>query len=415
MKRFTKRGFLAFFGDSASDWLSAKRELVAEEIRSYSDEYLLNVNETEFVNFLVEKLTIVPIEFDTGAAYYTEEEMLVSGEMFGGGYFVERSNFYPRNVLTCHIPFSGSPDHLRRQPNTYTLSPPTIDVDGNEVTFRIIHFDQDAEGLNATASRIIEQLVSGSSYLGSQIRSFNASLEVAVRNCFEERKKELLAKRNLLSSLAIPVRRSRQTSPTFSVPLKRTPVIVRREKPAITKANFRPEPTLDSGIYEQILRITFDLGKQFERLPATYSGKAEEELRDHFLLFLEPNFEGSATGETFNRCGKTDILLRFEGSNVFVAELKFWSGEKAFLGAISQLLSYLTWRDSKAALILFVRNRELSSVLTTVRSSAEKHANFLGFEGEIERGWNKFRFHINDDRSREVQLAVQLFHIPPTT
>lgn len=76
-------------------------------------------------------------------------------------------------------------------------------------------------------------------------------------------------------------------------------------------------------------------------------------LRDHFLLQLNGHYEGGATGETFNASGKTDILIRAENRNVFIAECKFWRGKKAFDEAIDQLLGYLTWRDSKCALIVF--------------------------------------------------------------
>jgi hypothetical protein len=64
-------------------------------------------------------------------------------------------------------------------------------------------------------------------------------------------------------------------------------------------------------------------------------------------------FKGQATGETFNFQGKTDILIRVDEKNVFIAECKFWKGEKVFIGTIDQLLSYLSWRDTKAAVIVF--------------------------------------------------------------
>src|ERR1700738_805507 len=42
---------------------------------------------------------------------------------------------------------------------------------------------------------------------------------------------------------------------------------------------------------------------------------------------------------TSQRCfdGKTDILIRKDGKNVFIAECKFWKGEKAFLETIDQI------------------------------------------------------------------------------
>jgi hypothetical protein len=127
---------------------------------------------------------------------------------------------------------------------------------------------------------------------------------------------------------------------------------------------------------------------------------------------LEPNFEGSATGETFNKTGKTDILLRHEGSNVFIGECKFWKGEKSFLATISQLLGYLTWRDSKAAVIMFVPNKEFSSVVETAKKAAPKHSNFLKYVDEKDETWFNYEFHLDGDRNRVVKLAVMLYHIP---
>ena len=149
-------------------------------------------------------------------------------------------------------------------------------------------------------------------------------------------------------------------------------------------------------------------------MPTTYADKNEEALRDHILLVLEPRFEGSATGETFNKNGKTDILLRYQNSNVFIAECKFWNGEKKFLTTIDQLFRYLTWRDSKAAVIIFSRNKDFCSVIATVESKISEHSNFIAFESKKDETWLNYRFHITDDLNREVKLAVLLFHIPCT-
>ena len=91
-----------------------------------------------------------------------------------------------------------------------------------------------------------------------------------------------------------------------------------------------------------------------------------------FLVQLNGAYEGQATGETFNGEGKTDILIRVEGKNIFVAECKFWSGEKAFLATIDQLLSYLCWRDTKAAVVVFNRNAGFSAVLAKIAEARPK-------------------------------------------
>ncbi|MFM9616172.1 hypothetical protein ACKI18_46870, partial [Streptomyces niveiscabiei] len=60
-----------------------------------------------------------------------------------------------------------------------------------------------------------------------------------------------------------------------------------------------------------------------ERSPTAFKTMGEEDLRQHFLVQLNGQFDGAATGETFNYEGKTDILLRVAGRNIFIAECKF--------------------------------------------------------------------------------------------
>jgi hypothetical protein len=55
--------------------------------------------------------------------------------------------------------------------------------------------------------------------------------------------------------------------------------------------------------------------------------------------------------------GKTDILIRIDGKNIFIAECKFWTGPKGFTETIDQLLGYLSWRDTKAAIVMFNRKK----------------------------------------------------------
>src|SRR6202011_2096597 len=92
-------------------------------------------------------------------------------------------------------------------------------------------------------------------------------------------------------------------------------------KPSASTQPYAPEPTLDDAIYNDILQVIQDTGTMFERLPSTYADKDEESLRDHLIMNLEPRFElASTTGETFNKSGKTDILMRYDKKNIFVAE-----------------------------------------------------------------------------------------------
>jgi len=43
---------------------------------------------------------------------------------------------------------------------------------------------------------------------------------------------------------------------------------------------------------------------------------------------------------------------------VFIAECKIWEGKKRFSEGVDQLLGYLTWRDTKAAMIALLYERK---------------------------------------------------------
>lgn len=405
-------GFHAFSEHDGYSMIQQQKNSISTEINSQKDDYILNVNKAEYIQHLISDFWIAPIEIHRDQLTVSTQEEQIPSEMHPNSYFMDRGGSYSRDVIKYHLPFSGDKRLLKVRASTYSMSAPLITIEDNCICFKIINFNLEPERINQESENTINSLINQNGYLTNDLNQFNSSIESIATQAFDSRKQQLLKKNDLISALGVPIRKSANTSNTFSIPAKRTQAIATKPKPTVTEKGYTPEPTLDETIYGQILKIIHDVGKQFERLPSTYAGKEEEHLRDHMLLILEPNFKGSATGETFNKSGKTDILLRHEGNNVFIAELKFWHGQKGFLDTITQLLGYLTWRDSKAAVAMFVKNKNFSSVLEIAQLGIKDHGNFLGFVKEQEEGWYHYRFHINDDQNREVKLSLMLFHIP---
>ena len=111
--------------------------------------------------------------------------------------------------------------------------------------------------------------------------------------------------------------------------------------------------------------------------------------------------------------GKSDILLRAEdGTNVFIAECAIWGGEKYFTGKIDQLNRYLTWRDTKAAVIMFVRTQQMEPVRGQIEHGVKNHNQFVKKVDQPDESWWQYRFHFKGDPDRELDLAVLAFHIP---
>jgi hypothetical protein len=156
-------------------------------------------------------------------------------------------------------------------------------------------------------------------------------------------------------------------------------------------------------------------GISFERTPTTYAVHDEEELRDILLAHLNSYFKGQATGETFRKNGKTDICIEFENRAAFVAECKLWRGNQAVIEAINQLLGYLTWRDVKAALIIF--NKDVAGfkqIQDKVLNILREHPNCV--RAEFLPGTSEWRMILRsrEDAERLITLRVLLFNLYTT-
>ena len=160
------------------------------------------------------------------------------------------------------------------------------------------------------------------------------------------------------------------------------------------------------------MEILKSMSLVIERSPSSFATLKEEAIRDHFLLQLNGHYEGDATGETFNASGKTDILIRAGNRNVFIAECKFWRGPNSFNQAIAQLLGYLTWRDSKCALLIFNRTKDSSAIRIKSHEIMESRPEHRKTLFHHESGDSRYVLVKDSDPGREITLTVQLYDVP---
>ena len=220
---------------------------------------------------------------------------------------------------------------------------------------------------------VTKSLVEAVAYLRRDVDNHNNSAPNKIRKALAHKKELAQAAVGAVAALGIPMKK-RDTEPTFTIPAKRRESPAKR--PMVATGKYEPEPVLDEKEYQHILEVLKSMSLVIERNPSSFAALDEEAIRDHFLLQLNGHYEGSATGETFNASGKTDILIRVENKNVFIAECKFWRGPKAFDEAIDQLLGYLTWRDSKCALLVFNKTKDSTAVrqkMHEVMSARSQH------------------------------------------
>lgn len=190
-----------------------------------------------------------------------------------------------------------------------------------------------------------------------------------MREHVSARRGRLLQQRQLASALPFPIRPSGAAA-TYPLPVRRTKIHLTTPRPA---APFQPEPALEDARYEDVLTRIVAWGNAIERTPNSVGALDEEGLRDQLLVGLNIAYEGQAAGEVFNRSGKTDITLRQADKNAFIAECKIWRGAAGVSKAVDQLLEYLVWRDSKAALILFIKDGTPSEVAAKADAAIRDH------------------------------------------
>ncbi len=403
--------FHIFYEEDLRDYLGNNEKKVRNKILNESEDYILNVNEDEYIEFLVDKFQINPLEFDFENIYGTEGKKDVPGKYLHNGFFHENKT-YERSTIIYHIPFTGNKVLLKCKPDHWIMWVREVFIRGNYVCFEIVNFNNDYEEVKRESETEIRHMEDQNKNCYNQIQKHNQNLYNIIKSAFKSRKKSIISKNEGLNSLNIPIKKN-NSSETYTIPSPKIKSKLKiKPKTEINKNTSKQDPTLDDSSYQKIIEIINDVGKSFEKYPHNYVEKSEEHLRDYILSGMQTRIEGSTTGETFNKKGKTDILLKHENENIFIAECKIWKGKQYYLDAITQLIGYLTWRDSKTAIILFVKNKNISSVLNNIEEYTPNHPNFVEYVNNENESWFNYIFHMDGDTGIKIKTTVLVIHIP---
>ena len=309
------------------------------------------------------------------------------------------------------VPTTGATSLLRCRPSTYSLDG-GIDASyqDDELVFVYDRTSEEATGVGDEFKRDLKRLKQYLGWAAQDVRQHNQEIEEQIDRWLSARREKVLHDRNIVANLGYPLRRSSGVPKTYVTPkVKRK---VASKLPSVSTEPFEPEPALDMENYEHILSVVGNMVLVMERSPRAFREMKEEDLRHHFLVQLNGQYEGCATGETFNYEGRTDILIREGHKNVFIAECKFWTGPSGMRRAVDQLLGYTSWRDTKTALLIFNRDRKMSTVLEKIPDVVKGHINFKKEVAcDLESGFRFILGHRNDS-NREVILTVLAFDVP---
>ncbi len=400
---------------SKYDWFSVQenqeKQLTAE-ISQMDGNRMLNTSPDDLCDYFEEKYRVnVPILRESEiTADQKETQIDVSGDRLRAIRDRSRPFHIPGTEIEITVPFDGDTEVFNIRPTSFTLSPPSADIRGNSLILRIQGTDLKADKVRAEIDRTISEINSYLNTLKENAMGLNDQLRNIANGSIERRREKLLSNQNLVASLGFPLKERSDSLKTYAAPTVRRKI--RETLPPASKAPFSPEPALASDDYEHILGVIQNMAQVMERSPSAFATIDEESLRSHFLVQLNGHYEGQATGETFNYEGKTDILIRAQGKNIFIAECKYWGGPKKLTETIDQLLGYSSWRDTKVAVIIFNRNKNLSKVLESIPQTVELHPCYKRFIGKMSETNFRYIFSNRDDPNREMILSLLVFDVP---
>ena len=359
----------------------------------------------------IAELQIQPIEIDVNEIEYSDEGQ-ANIERIDYGRVIEVKGL----AMAMHVPYQGSEMLWRCIPQRRQIGANLNAIVNSEkiVIYKAFSEDQ-SDKIKQEFERDLNSIKGYLDNIRSMLDQYNENVQGAIKNAIKDRETRISRHANLISSLGLPMKREKREVTEIQIPVQRrespTKKVLKRKK---NQGEVSKNYILEDKEYDYILNVLRQMTFVMERTPKVFRDFDEESIRDIFLVVLNGHYEGQATGETFNNEGKTDILIRQEGKNAFIAECKFWRGAESFIETIDQITErYITWRDTKAAILIFNRNKNFSSVVEQIPDLCRKHKHYLkdAVNGEEETEFRFITKHKDDDH-RHIHITVMAFDIP---
>ncbi|MGA0569828.1 hypothetical protein ACO2Q9_03810 [Variovorax sp. VNK109] len=386
--------------------MRAQVEAALSEVDRLPEQRLLNTDVDALVQYFLDKYSMTVPTLDRSGVEGSHHERPYEAY----DQWERRTVRVPGEAYDFEVPFAGEASIFQMQSNTFDTNPPVAEVAGNKLKFTIAGRTLSPEEVRQKVNSLLDSI---DQYLGwhrSMWSSYPDELGRKVRQQIEARTARLLQQKSSVAALAglgIKIMEKAGDARTYVPPAVKQKI--QPQLPPMRPAT-PPEPTLDKDVYQKILGLIRGAGRSIEQSSSRTRSLDEEALRDMFLVPLNAHF-GNATGEAFNVTGKTDILIRYEAGNIFVAEFKIWGGDKLFLQTIDQLLSYLSWRDTKTAIVIFNRNVGFTSVVNKMRALIKTHSNYVSGPLRLDETSDSYTFSLPQDNERQITIAVLAFDL----
>lgn len=431
---------LLFFEPSLEEQLKQRLESVRRHVDEVPEGQFRASTDDQLLQSIEAVMRVEPVALrEEGRVMHGEEcRVDVSADHRYARFENEQKGVYvPGARVVVSVPFDGEPWILQFRPSTYaTVFPRAVVLerkDGESGGTIALTFEQALDNNEQHEqhdqqahfkTELDRELTLIERYLErarTQVDGYNRRLPGAISKEVKKRRQRLERLAGLSDALGIPPEPAPASRISVPLPVAALPFPQPARQLESIKENSPLEPGVTDESYERVLNVLRHALRTFETTPSTYAKLDEEELRDVLLSHLNSYFQGPvAAGEVFRRSGKTDICVQEQGRAAFVGECKVWGGYKQISGDINQLLGYLTWRDSKAALIVFNKAvAEFSSIVGTAdkpgklpEAVAEHNCFVRRLECKHAGEW-RYLLRSAEDKKRSVTLHVFAINIYP--
>lgn len=403
------------FKEPFNNITSTKARAIVGEIESQQDEYFERIPVEEFAAYLISKYEMdeFPELIWEETQIDIKETEIIGRDLPQDLYVSNPNNKFKCKVVEFNVPIEGNWILFKyRQSNVFSsgVIRCSLSINNKILCFSFIDYYDNPSNIELAFNQSKDTIISKVNGLKYEFDEYNKALPVFVNDEIRKRIQKIKHTNDYISKFKYPVKK--KDIPTAFV----SPRIVKKRKitpkPIGSTKSLNNQRFITNEDYMHILGLLQDCGKNWEHHPEIYKGKGEEALRDQLIFVLAPNIEGVVAGEAYNKKGKTDIAIKHESTNLFIGECKIWKGPKGFSQTIDQILGYLSWRDSKAAIMMFVPNQDISNVINSAEEEVLKHPNFVRILDKINEGWTNYRFHLENDPGTYLTLAIQLYHLP---
>lgn len=393
-----------FFEDGVYDLLRQREQKVKNEVEKLRVDDFRQSSDDELVETIVAFLTPnVPVLLKEEIGISCKGACNVTRHQFGekvniDGHFIE-----------YEVPFDGDSKWLNYRPSRYRTTFPRASVKSGLLSLRFESTDDSDDG------EVFDKAFHGAlDFIENSLTNVQRDVDEWVekqteRACslVKRRRRNALGAEAVAQGSKYALKKRRGAPKTYKLPKKRRPVSIHS-----TSTKSPKDVRLADDDYEHILGVMRNMAWVMEKSPSAFATLDEEDLRFHFLVQLNGQFEGHAVGEAFNYQGKTDILIGHKGRNLFIGECKFWKGPKGFTETVDQLLGYTCWRDTKTAIVLFSRNKNFTNVLDQIEPTVETHPSYVRTLKRPEETEFSFVLRHPDDSKRHLTLTVMAFDVP---